>query len=366
MAGETLIRTDKLGRAQCEHCDEVLDVSTYQVFEEISCPHCGGETTVPGKLGDYFLLRELGRGGMGAVFLGRDANLNRKVAVKVLNARFGSKPEFVDALLSEAKAAAALNHKNIVHIFSYGQVHTQPYFVMEYVEGIRLDECITAGVETDEEGWLGIMAQVTEGLILSEKVGLIHGDIKPANILMNQQGVAKLSDFGIARFGGDAVDRILGTPLYIAPEKSRGHAFDTRADQFSLGATFWHLLTREPPYEGKTSKDVVMNRFEKDPPDPRVHVPQLSKATATLLMRMMAISPEDRFESFEAVQERIGKILDRFERRREEAAEAKRAQAELQRMAAEKRRRKKRRLIQLAAVLCVAVVAAIFLVPNLF
>ena len=343
METQTLIRTDKLGRAKCEHCDVMLEVSEFHVFEEIQCPECGKTTTVPGKLGDYYLMRELGRGGMGAVFLARDAHLERKVALKVLNAKFGRDPSFVDALLSEAKAAAALNHKNIVHIYSFGQVYEQPYFVMEYVEGIHLDECINPGEAQNEEGWLGIMAQVTKGLILSEEVGLIHGDIKPANILLNEQGLAKLSDFGIARFGGDQEDRILGTPLYIAPEKSRGKKFDARSDQFSLGATFWHILTGQPPFFGKTSREVVLHRFEIPPPDPRQHAPHLSKATATMLMRMMAVDPEERFPDFQAVRERIQKILNRFEEnRKKKALEEK--EAEKARLAAEEALNQKKRM----------------------
>ncbi|MCH8513622.1 MAG: serine/threonine protein kinase [Kiritimatiellae bacterium] len=343
METQTLIRTDKLGRAKCEHCDVMLEISEFHVFDEIQCPECGKTTTVPGKLGDYYLMRELGRGGMGAVFLARDAHLERKVALKVLNAKFGQDPSFVDALLREAKAAAALNHKNIVHIYSFGQVYDQPYFVMEYVEGIHLDECINANEAQNEEGWLGIMGQVTQGLILAEEVGLIHGDIKPANILLNEQGVAKLSDFGIARFGGDQEDRILGTPLYIAPEKSRGRKFDARSDQFSLGAAFWHLLTGQPPYFGKTSREVVLHRFEIPPPDPRQHAPHLSQATAKMLMRMMAVEPEDRFPNFLAVQERIQKILNRYEEQRREKAKEER-EAEKARLAAEEALKRKKRM----------------------
>lgn len=309
---QVLIRSDKLGRAPCEHCGVMLDVSEFHVFEQMECPDCGRVTTVPTQLGDYILLRELGRGGMGAVFLARDTRLGRKVAVKVLNAVYGQDPEFVNRLLQEAKATAALNHRNIVHVYSFGQVYQQPYFVMELVEGIRLDECIGLQVEPDETGWLELMAQVVEGLACAEMQGLIHGDVKPANLLMDAHGVVKISDFGIARFGESGpTDTIFGTPMYIAPEKSRGKAYDHRSDQYSLGTSFWHLVTGRPPFVGKTSRDVVFNRFQKPPPDLREVVPELSEAFAGLIQKMMALNPEERFGSFSELRTEIQAQLAR-------------------------------------------------------
>lgn len=355
MSKDTLIRIDKLGRALCEHCEVKLDVADFHAFEEIECPECGKITTVPGKLGDYTLLRELGRGGMGSVFLARDAQLGRKVALKVLHARYGKNPVFVDTLLREAKAAATLNHRNIVHIFSFGQVYEQPYIVMELIDGIRLDECLKAEVETDEDGWLGIMEQICNALIAAQIAGLVHGDIKPANILLNEQGVAKLSDFGIARFEGDQHEKILGTPLYIAPEKSKGHTVDHRADQFSLGVTFWHLLTKQPPYHGADTRAIVLNRFEIPPPDPRAVAPEISQGCAELLMRMMALNPEDRFADFRAVRRRIQEVIDE----NEEARLLQKAEAEQQALAAKAEAEalalhaRQKRNLRLAAAICV-------------
>lgn len=309
----TIIRIEKLGRSPCDHCGEVLEVAEFHVFEEIECPVCGGIIKVPGRFGNYFLLNELGRGGMGTVFLARDAQLNRLVALKVLNPKFGKDPKFVESLLREAKAAAALNHKNIVHIYSFGQENDQPYIVMELVDGIRLDDCIDTETTQSEIGWLDVMLQMAEGLADAERKGVVHGDIKPANILMDADGNAKLSDFGIARVGGGNDDRILGTPLYIAPEKTRGKAVDTRSDQFSLGATFWHILSGYPPFPGKTSKDVVLRRFEDPSPDIRLYAEHISDATAFLLMKMMATEPEDRFPSFQAVAAEIQDLMTELE-----------------------------------------------------
>lgn len=305
-----VIRSDRLGRAHCVHCDTLLDVSDFHVFERIECPECGKPTPVPGQLGDYILMYELGRGGMGAVFLAKDTRLGRKVALKVLNSVYGQNPEFIDALLQEAQATAALNHRNIVHIYSFGQVYQQPYFVMELVDGIRLDQCIGANVEPDEAGWLELMGQVVDGLANAQTLGLIHGDIKPANLLMDDRGVVKISDFGIARFGESGpTDTIFGTPMYIAPEKARGKAYDHRSDQYSLGVSFWHLISGRPPFLGKTSRDVVFDRFHKPPPDVREWVPSLSEEFSGLLLKMMALSPEERFSDFFALGDALKEML---------------------------------------------------------
>jgi len=355
---DTLIRTEKLGRCKCEHCGVMLDIAEFRVFEELQCPDCGGINTVPGKLGDFTLLRELGRGGMGSVFLAVDAHLGRKVALKVLNARFGKNPVFVDSLLREAKAAATLNHRNIVHIYTFGQMLEQPFIVMELVDGIRLDEVLQADVSTDEEGWLGLMEQICNALIAAQSAGLVHGDIKPANILMNEKGVAKLSDFGIARFQGELSDRILGTPLYIAPEKARGLKVDHRADQFSLGATFWHLFTRQLPFNGADARAIMLNRFEITPPDPRKYAPHLSEGCARLLMRMMAVKPEERHSDFRAVRREIQKIMQTLEdRRREKEA----AEAESRRLEQEEAAKQRVRWITLAAGAGALIIAFLFL-----
>ncbi|WFB34484.1 serine/threonine-protein kinase [Kiritimatiellota bacterium B12222] len=314
-AANTIIRIDKLGRSSCEHCGEVLEVSDFHVFEEIQCPACEGVVTVPGRFGNYYLLNELGRGGMGTVFLARDAQLNRQVALKVLNPKFGKDPTFVESLLREAKAAAALNHKNIVHIYTFGQEKDQPFIVMELVDGIKLDDCINSETEQSEMGWLDVMLQMSAGLADGERKGVVHGDIKPANILMDEGGTAKLSDFGIARVGGGSDDKILGTPLYIAPEKTRGKEVDARSDQFSLGATFWHILSGYPPFPGKTSKEVVLKRFEKPKPDIRKFAPHISDETAELLMKLMENEPDDRFDSFDDVSAAIENVMKNFERR---------------------------------------------------
>lgn len=337
---QSILRIEKLGRAECEHCGVRLNVADFHVFEELECPECGHITRVPGRFGNYYLLEELGKGGMGAVYLAKDAQLRRKVAIKVLKPKFGRNPAFVEALLGEAKAAAALNHKNLVHIFSFGQEKEQPYIVMEWVNGIRLDECIDPETEQEENGWLDVMWQVALGLSAAEDKGIIHGDIKPANILMNEDGVAKVSDFGIARFQGAEDDRILGTPLYIAPEKSQGKPVDARADQFSMGATFYHILSGQPPFRGKNPKEVVLDRFEHPNPDIRRVQPHFSREISDILRRMMATDPEDRYPDFLTLAEEINSLPLKLEAERvRKELETKRREAEAEAIRQQEKRR---------------------------
>jgi len=355
----TILRIDKLGRTACEHCGEILDVSEFHVFEEIECPVCGGLLTVPGRFGNYYLLQELGRGGMGSVFLARDAQLNRLVALKVLNPSYGQDEKFVEELLREAKAAAALNHKNIVHLYSYGQENDQPYMVMELVDGIRLDECIDPETPQDEIGWLDVMLQLCHGLADAERKGVIHGDIKPANILMDEQGNTKLSDFGIARVTGDHDDRILGTPLYIAPEKTKRERADSRSDQFSLGATFWHILSGYPPFTGRTSREVVLRRFESPQPEIREYAPHISSATAFLLEKMMSTEPEGRFPTFDAVAAEVEEIIADLE---EQQLLEEQRRDDLEQEAQELRRHQvKHRILVVGCVLMLTLIGYIYL-----
>lgn len=352
---QSILRIEKLGRSDCEHCGEKLNVEAFRVFERIECPECGEITRVPGRFGHYYLLEELGKGGMGAVYLGRDANLHRKVAIKVLKPKFGKNPDFVQALLKEAKAAAALNHKNLVHIFHFGQEREQPYIAMEWVNGIRLDECIDPETEQEENGWLDVMGQVAQGLAAAEDKHIIHGDIKPANILMNEDGVAKVSDFGIARFQGAEDDRILGTPLYIAPEKSQGHAVDARSDQFSMGATFYHILSGHPPFSGSNPREVVLHRFERPAPDIRERCPHFSRDLSRMLQRMMATEPGDRYPDFRSLAGEIhGMSLKREARRLQREGQRKHLAEEARMLRA--RRRRKKRLLWGCAVLAGVIV----------
>src|SRR5690606_20704302 len=148
---------------------------------------------------DFILVEELGRGAMGCVYLAMDESLNRLVALKVISKEYGEDPKMLESVQREAQAMATLNHRNIVQVYSFGRIREQPYFVMELLQGERLDEMMAGGRKLSEIRALEIAIDVAQGLEAANQAGLTHGDIKPANILMNEKGVAKVVDFGLAK-----------------------------------------------------------------------------------------------------------------------------------------------------------------------
>ena len=254
-----------------------------------------------GENGNFVLERELGRGGMGGVYMGRDKMLDRPVAVKVMLREYGSDAEFVERFKREAQAAARLIHPNIAQIYSYGISDGMPYIAMELVAGGSLDQIMSNfGGKTDVPRVMKICEQVAQALRCAADQGLVHGDVKPENVLLDANGNAKLVDFGLAAMQKDT-DEIWGTPYYIAPEKVKKQTVDYRADMYSLGGTIYHALTGVAPFEGDDAAAVVRKRFEGAPRKPSELRSGLSPQIDALVMRMLALDPADRYPSFEAL-----------------------------------------------------------------
>ena len=265
----------------------------------------------PGPLGDNFMLeRELGRGGMGGVYLGRDIMLDRPVAVKVMQKQYGEDAEFLAKFKKEAQAAAKLIHPNIAQIYSYGVVDNMPYIAMELVAGGSLQQVMASSVigKTDIPRVLKICEQVAQALRCAADQGLVHGDIKPENILLDANGNAKLVDFGLAGMQKDT-DEIWGTPYYIAPEKLKKEPIDYRADMYNLGGTLYHALTGVAPFEGPDAAAVVRKRFDGLPKLPSEIRPDIPPAVDKLVMKMLAFDKNDRFPTFEALLEEFKGVL---------------------------------------------------------
>jgi tRNA A-37 threonylcarbamoyl transferase component Bud32 len=300
------LNVDRVPSVTCARCTAAVDTSQARPLSTITCSGCGAPVRVPGRIGQFLLTRMLGRGAMGAVFEGVDEDLGRRVAIKVLTPRRDEEEDLrLQNLLAEARALARINHVHVVQIHSVGQHRDQAYIVMELVSGgPRLEEYAAGRDVLQERDALELLAAVAEGLGVAARAHLVHGDIKPQNILINAQGVAKVVDFGLThkvrQTGGSTV---WGTPYYIAPERARGGACDTRADIYSLGATVWHLLTGRPPFQGKTVREVVAARLRTGPPDVREVRPDVHEVTARLLRAMMAVNPTDRPASFERIAE---------------------------------------------------------------
>lgn len=266
----------------------------------------------PGVFGDngnFLLERELGSGGMGGVYLGRDKMLDRPVAVKVMLKEFGSDPEFVEKFKKEAQAAARLVHPNIVQVYSYGICEGMPYMALELASGGSLYALMNANPgKVDIQRALKICQQTAQALQCATDQGFVHGDVKPENILLDSNGNAKLVDFGLAAMQKDT-DEIWGTPYYISPEKVRKEPVDFRADMYSLGGTLYHALTGVAPFEGEDAIAVVKKRFEGMPKKPSEIRPEVTPAVDELVMKMLALAKEDRYPSFEALLEAFKEVL---------------------------------------------------------
>ena len=223
----------------------------------------------------------------------------------------GQDRAFVEQFLHEARALAAINNPHIVQIYSYGEENGQPYIVMELVDGGRLDHMHETRKSLDEVFVLQTAQQVIRGLQAANAAGMTHGDIKPANILFDRSGSAKVADFGLARFKGEKPKpgEVWGTPYYVAPEVVRGQAPNAGSDIYSLGGTLYHVLSGEPPFNVETVTDTVLLRFKEPPPNPRVFKNSISLKTATILLRMLEMDPFARYPTYESLLKDISNAL---------------------------------------------------------
>ena len=256
----------------------------------------------------YRIIRKLGSGAMAHVFMATQLSLDRVVAIKVLPPSLSESAEYVERFYKEGKAAAKLNHPNIVQAIDVGEAGGYHYFVMEYVEGHTLhDEIVEntkAGKVFSEKDALRIIIQVARALEHAHKQGLIHRDVKPKNIMVTNEGVIKLADMGLARVADDVkaaqaeAGRAFGTPYYISPEQIRGEVdIDLRADIYSLGATLYHMITGKVPFDGPTPSAVMVKHL-KEPLIPPDHInTTLSAGIGEVVEVMMAKDRDQRYAS---------------------------------------------------------------------
>jgi eukaryotic-like serine/threonine-protein kinase len=256
------------------------------------------------KIPGYKILGKLGAGAMATVFKARQISLDRTVAIKVLPRKFTSSAQFIERFYAEGRAAAQLNHPNIVQAFDVGKAGDYHYFVMEYVDGRTVYDDIVKHKRYSEAEAIDIITQMAEALQHAHERGLIHRDVKPKNIMMNKDGVAKLADMGLARAVSDKeaaeaeAGKAFGTPYYISPEQIRGEMdIGPPADIYSLGATLYHMVTGNVPFDGK-NPSAVMHKHLKSPLVPPDHVnPKLSQGVSEVIEMMMAKDARKRYQS---------------------------------------------------------------------
>ena len=252
----------------------------------------------------FQILKKLGAGAMATVYMARQLSLDRMVAIKVLPKKFMNNPQFVERFYAEGKAAAQLNHANIVGALDVGQAGDFHYFVMEYVEGHTVYDDIMSKGRYGEEEALRIVLQIARALDHAHKAGFIHRDVKPKNLMITQEGVAKLADMGLARAVSDREaaeaeqGKAYGTPYYISPEQIRGEIdVDFRADIYSIGSTFYHMVTGQVPYDGPNPSAVMHKHLKAElvPPD---HInPALSTGIGEVIETCMAKSRTQRYNT---------------------------------------------------------------------
>lgn len=259
------------------------------------------------RIGNYEILGEIGRGGMGVVYRGVDSFIKRPVAIKTIylsEIQEDQERHFLkERLYREAQSAGILSHPNIVTIYQIGEQDDLTYIVMEFVDGKNLSQILRAGGKPSAETLLSIFDQTAAGLDHAHGHGVVHRDIKPANIIVRADGAAKITDFGVAKITSQSVTRTgmtLGTPQFMAPEQIQGKLIDGRADQYSLGVMIYEIFTGHRPFKAETITSLIF-KIVTDPVDPKRDNPDLSDAAASVLKRALAKEPADRYPSCQAM-----------------------------------------------------------------
>ncbi len=257
--------------------------------------------------GRYKLAAKLGSGGMSTVYLARDTTLDRDVAVKVMHREMSEQPDQLERFRQEARAVAKLSHPNVVAVIDAGEDGGYPYIVFEYVEGETLKQRIARVGSLDTQEALAYAIEIARGLTVAHARKMIHRDIKPQNVLIDAEGRAKLTDFGISRQleqdGMTATGRVLGTTDYVAPEQAMGRGVDQRSDIYSLGVVLYEMLIGQVPFHADSQVGVAMKHVNEELPDVQQRRPEVSAATALVVERATAKDPAQRYQD-------VGEMID--------------------------------------------------------
>ncbi len=257
--------------------------------------------------GRYRLEAKLGSGGMSTVYLARDATLDRPVAVKVMHREMSEQADQLERFRQEARAVAKLSHPNVVAVIDAGEDGGHPYIVFEYVEGETLKQRIARLGALDTQEALAYAIEIARGLTVAHARNMVHRDIKPQNVLIDSEGRAKLTDFGISRQleqdGMTATGRVLGTTDYVAPEQAMGHAVDPRSDIYSLGVVLYEMLIGQVPFHADSQVGVAMKHVNEELPDVQQRRPEVSAATALVVERATDKDPDRRYQA-------VGELID--------------------------------------------------------
>src|SRR4051795_4687751 len=257
--------------------------------------------------GRYRLESKLGSGGMSTVYLARDQTLDRQVAVKVMHREMSEQADQLERFRQEARSVAKFSHPNVVSVIDAGEDGGHPYIVFEYIEGETLKQRIGRNGALDPQEAIAYAIEIGRGLSVAHARKMVHRDIKPQNILIDAEGRAKLTDFGISRQleqdGMTATGRVLGTTDYVAPEQAMGHPVDQRSDLYSLGVLLYEMLVGQVPFSADSQVGVAMKHVNEELPDVQQRRPEVSAATALVVERSTTKDPEKRYRE-------VGEMID--------------------------------------------------------
>jgi serine/threonine-protein kinase len=256
-------------------------------------------------IADFHILRRLGKGGMGEVYLAEQLSLKRHVALKILRPEFlASDPTALERFRHEAQAVARVTHANIVQVYAWGEAEGVCYMALEFVEGRNLKDYLARKGPPEVVLALSIMRQVGAALLRAAELGIIHRDIKPENILLTRKGEVKVADFGLSRsLTGDTPLNLtqsgvtMGTPLYMSPEQIEGKPVDPRTDVYSFGVTCYHMLSGQPPFRGESAFDVAIQHVRSEPQPLSEVRPDLPPTLCAVVHKMMAKDPAQRYQT---------------------------------------------------------------------
>jgi tRNA A-37 threonylcarbamoyl transferase component Bud32 len=282
---------------------------------EPAAPDLTGKT-----LGDYRVLRLLGQGGMGQVYLAEQISLKRQVALKLLKSDLAANKTSLQRFLQEALAVARVTHANIVQIYNVGEADGEHFMALEFVEGRNLREYLEKKGTPEIPFGLRIMSQVAAALQRAAEHGIVHRDIKPDNILITRKGEVKVADFGLSRCFTEDPDKAtnitqsrvtMGTPLYMSPEQVEGkRGLDHRSDIYSFGVTCYHMFAGHPPFRGTSPFEVAVQHVQKEP-DPLGEIrPDLPADLCTIIHKMMAKQPEARYQTAREIARDVNRLRD--------------------------------------------------------
>lgn len=312
---------------QCPYCQKVFVPAIEKAGMALFCPHCNKTVLLPkdditpnDSLGGFKIIKLIGKGGTGNVYLAEQTSMQRLVALKVLPKDFIKDKKIIARFLKEVQLSGQLNHPNIVTTIDAGEDKGHYYLAITYVDGEDFVKRLERESSIPEKEALELGLKIGEALGYAwEKHGLFHKDIKPGNIMKNKKGKIFLMDMGIAQSAGESpleYGHVLGSPFYMSPEQGKGKSLDWKSDLYSLGATLYHLIVGVPPYDDEDVIRILKKHITDPFPEPLSRNPnaRISKYTVLLLKKMMAKNPEARFKSWKEFQQAAKKVVLRIDK----------------------------------------------------